>query len=405
MTPGVGSPQAEPRPRTRRHWPIRFSSPPGALRQYLEVLAMLVLRDRVRIEASSKCQLRCPICPTATGVNRHGSVGWGNLSIDALRQFVDAHPGIRKIELSNWGEIFLNPELKEIIEYAHQMGVKLTGDNGVNFNVVNDEVLEALVRHKFASLTISIDGASNETYQVYRKGGDLDRVIGNIERLNTFKEKYGSRLPRLIWQFVIFGHNEHELPLARALAKQLGMSFRSKLSADHWDRSYAPVRDADFVRTQSGLGVASREEFRERYGRDYKLPCQQLWLSPQINWDGKLLGCCENIWGDYGNVFESGLNSCIRSERYVYTKKMLLGQAEPRSDLPCFNCSFYRNRSLLRFFNANRAKRLLRFVFQAHVLRGNTALDSIVDIARSAQLSKDLVRFVRELPVALIHAA
>ena len=57
----------------------------------------------------------------------------------------DINSNILSIELSNWGEIFLNPELKEIIKYAYSKKIGLFADNGVNFNNVSDEVLECLI--------------------------------------------------------------------------------------------------------------------------------------------------------------------------------------------------------------------------------------------------------------------
>lgn len=39
-------------------------------------------------------------------------------------------------------------------------------------------------------------------------------------------------------------------------------------------------------------------------------------MNPQINWDGKLLGCCLNFWGDFGgNAFEQGLERILTSEK------------------------------------------------------------------------------------------
>jgi len=74
--------------------------------------------------------------------------------------------------------------------------------------------------------------------------------------------------------------------------------------------------------------------------------CYQLWDSPQINWDGKLLGCCVNRKKDFGNVFEEGLENCLKSEKYIYAKNMLKGKVRPREDIPCFDCpNFERIRS------------------------------------------------------------
>ena len=155
-----------------------------------------------------------------------------------------------------------------------------------------------------------------------RHGGSFRRVIANIERLNACKRRHASRYPELVWQFIVFGHNEHELPRARQMAASLGMRFFPKLHADHWDAGYSPVRDPETVKAQSGLTAVSHEEFRQRYQREYFVPCYQLWSSPQVNWDGKLLGCCDNVWGDFGNVFEAGLGATLTDERYIYAKRM-----------------------------------------------------------------------------------
>ena len=119
----------------------------------------------VRIEASTVCQLDCPLCPTAKGdVGR--LIGQGFLKFSHFKKFIDKNPSIRGIELSNWGELFLNNELLDIIRYAHQKNVQLTAYNGANLNTVSPKILEALVKYKFHSITCSIDGTTQETYQI-----------------------------------------------------------------------------------------------------------------------------------------------------------------------------------------------------------------------------------------------
>jgi pyruvate-formate lyase-activating enzyme len=311
-----------------------------------KALGRLLWSHSIRLEASSKCQLKCPACPTAKGINRDSVVGWGNLTVDAFERFVRANPRICHVELSNWGEIFLNPDLSAILKSAHESGVEITVDNGANFNSVREDALEALVKYRVRSLTIALDGATAESYRKYRQGGDIDRVIANIRKLNEHKRKYESQLPLLTWQFVIFGHNEHELAEAREAARSLGMRFATKLNVEGWGEQYSPVQDVEKVRAESGFGAASFTEFRAKYGRDLLVPCQDLWLRPQVNWDGKLLGCCVNMWGDFGNVFDSGLDECLAGEKYTYTQRMLLGEVPARSDSPCIHCHLYQNHAL-----------------------------------------------------------
>jgi hypothetical protein len=70
--------------------------------------------------------------------------------------------------------------------------------------------------------------------------------------------------------------------------------------------------------------------------------CLQLWNDPQINWDGKMLGCCRNFWGDFGgNAFTDGLIESVNSERMDCARKMLTGTSLPRDDIPCTACEMY----------------------------------------------------------------
>jgi MoaA/NifB/PqqE/SkfB family radical SAM enzyme len=267
-------------------------------------------------------------------------VGRGFLKYNDFKRLIDENPWIKEIELSNFGEIFLNPELLKIIKYAYDRDIILRADSGVNLNNVREDVLEGLVKYKFRSMNCSIDGASNETYKVYRVRGNFDTVIENIKKINLFKQQYQSEYPQLTWQFVVFGHNEHEIPLVKKLASELGMNIYLKLT---WDDKFSPVRDQDYVRKL--IGVASREEYKLKYGVEYMQGiCHQLWLEPQINWDGKVLGCCFTFWGDFGgNAFEDGLLESINSGKMNYARDMLLGKKAAREDIPCTTCIIYKH--------------------------------------------------------------
>ena len=293
----------------------------------------------IGLEATSLCQLQCPTCPTATGATR-AALGRGYLRARDFENLLDASPWVRTVELSNYGEMFLNPDLLRIMNAAQERGVTLTANNGVNLNSAKDEVLEGLVVHRFLSLTCSIDGAGAETYGAYRRGGDFETVIENIRRINAHKQRLQSAYPKLVWQFVVFGHNEHEIAGAREMATELGMKFYLKLSRDN---SFSPIRDKAAARREVGLDSVSREEYEQKYQVDYmRESCHQLWVSPQINWDGKVLGCCQNFWGDFGgNAFVDGLQESLEHEKIHNAREMLLGRREPLDGIPCTTCDHY----------------------------------------------------------------
>jgi len=296
---------------------------------------------RLRLEASSACNLRCPSCPTTTG-DTDRVVGKGWLEVRHFRELLDDNPGVAEVELSNWGEVFVNPELVAILREAHARRVGITLANGVNLNRCSDEALEAVVKYGVRSMTISIDGASQETYGAYRVRGDLRRVLAHIDAINAHKKRLGRERPVLCWQFVVMGHNEHEINQARRMAEERGMLFRAKLT---WDDDFSPLRNPEAVRKILGHAPTRNAWLKERDSDYAENTCLQLWSTPQVNWDGKLLGCCFNFWGDFGdNVFEQGLGAALGSGKMARAKKMLLGKAAVDATVPCATCNIYHER-------------------------------------------------------------
>jgi len=296
----------------------------------------------VGIDASTICQLRCKSC-SFQKKNYH-YLGRGFLTFANFKVFLDNNNYIKGIELSNYGEIFLNPELEDIIRYAFEKGVKLYALNGVNFNTVTDEVIEALVKYQFESISFSIDGACQEIYSIYRINGNFDTVINNIQRLNEYKLKYQSLFPKLKWQYVIMEHNENDVIKAKKMAQELGMELCFKLT---WVKGYIP-KNVEMLRKETGLEYFNRETVLKGTGKPYRnyYQCRKLYNNPNINWDGRLLGCSCNVSVDFGvNVFEIGLAEALNSPNYRYAKDMLRGKVgvpENAKNIPCINCYSYK---------------------------------------------------------------
>ena len=146
--------------------------------------------------------------------------------------------------------------------------------------------------------------------------------------------------------FVIFDHNVHEIEPARQMAAELNMSFFPKLSwGDLYGDEFSPVKDSEKATKASGLPVSSRKEYKEKFGQAYLRDgtCRQLWNAPQINFDGKMLGCCVNHWGNFGDVFEEGFDEVLNGEKMNYARQMLMGKAPARDDIPCTSCTYYKS--------------------------------------------------------------
>ncbi|HEA68986.1 MAG TPA: radical SAM protein [Desulfobacterales bacterium] len=295
--------------------------------------------ESIRLEICTLCQLQCPLCSGPRGKN-NSIYGQGYLSFEKFNAFMDKNPYIRRVEVASQGEVFLNNDLPRILESAYQRNITTTINGGANLNHAADEALEALVKFKTEVVRCAIDGATQETYATYRVGGKLKNVIENIQKINTYKEEYQSSKPDLIFQFIVFSHNEYEIDRAIVLAKMLKMKFTFRLNKIS---DFMPVKNRD--RLRKAFGYADREEYLEKLQKSYiRDACLTLWNLPQINWDGKLLGCPCNRWGFYEeNVFNGNLATCLNNERMRYARQMLMGKKPPRDDIFCMKCSGYRS--------------------------------------------------------------
>lgn len=301
------------------------------------------LPKTIRIDACSLCQLSCPKCfmrihPEYT---KRG-VGKGYLKFKNFKKFVDEN-NFEEIGLANSGEIFLNPELQDIIKYAYKKNIKLTAFTGVNLNYLTDEMAETLVKYKFNDLTVSIDGASSETYAIYRRGGDFTTVINNINKINFYKKLYNSPFPKMQYKFILFGHNEHEIDQAKILAKKLNMEI---VFATNYDQSYSPVKNVNLIKQK--IGIDPSVDLSKAYAQEYLKNhacwwhCKALWEAPQINWDGKMMGCyCLYDNSFSGNVFKDGLLNVLNHPKMIYAKNMILGNENPVKGIPCTDCKAF----------------------------------------------------------------
>lgn len=170
------------------------------------------------LDPSNFCQLQCPFCPT--GANK-GTRAKGRMDFDHFKKFMDrVGPYVIRMELMNWGESLFNPRLPDMIAEAKLHGISL--ELHENFNNVSEETIEKLVLSGLDVLSVSVDGLTQETYEKYRIGGNLERVLANLGTLVRKRREHGLETPKILWQFLVFRHNEHEVDRVEAFARERG---------------------------------------------------------------------------------------------------------------------------------------------------------------------------------------
>lgn len=100
---------------------------------------------------------------------------------------------------------------------------KIYTATSTNAHYLDDDNARKTIESGLDRLIISIDGTTQETYQQYRIGGSLEKVIKGAENMVKWKNKLKSKTPHLIFQFLVVKPNEHQIKEVQQLAKSIGI--------------------------------------------------------------------------------------------------------------------------------------------------------------------------------------
>ena len=306
------------------------------------------------IDTTNICQLKCPLCHTGLGNIKRDK---GVMHFDTFTNVVDQIKGhCIWLTLYSWGEPFLNKEIDRFIAYAHQARIATIISTNLN-KPLTPAMAESLVKSGLDAMIVSLDGVTQEVYEQYRVGGRIDRVISNVKLVTETKRRLGSKTPFVEWQFIVMRQNEHQIPAAREMAKELGvntitfkdvdfpMGANDPQTAERWlPESRAHLRAQAFDRP-----------FNEGAGR-----CWRLWRSGVVNWDGGYAPCCylTDKEQDFGDVTTHPVAEIWNNKRYVTARSLFRQDFEPEENVGCLTCSVYLESAAGRLRSATPVKAL-----------------------------------------------
>ncbi len=275
------------------------------------------------IEPTSLCNLHCPLCPSGNSqLTRNRS----RMDFDTFKTIIDKLPEtIRMLLLWNQGEPFMVREFIDMLRYARRRQLYLvTSTNGHFFN--NIDQVQDLIRSGINEIIISLDGTTQESYQKYRIGGDLDRVFHGIQNLGRIKRELQSPTPIIHLQFILMRHNLHQKKEIQILGRKYGadrLSFKT-LQVTGFENGKDFLPDDPVFTRYSGRSLDGQYITRKR--AFFPNDCLRLWYSLVVNCDGTVSPCCFDKDGDYvlGNLVEQAFEQIWRGENYQNFRQRLL---------------------------------------------------------------------------------
>jgi radical SAM protein with 4Fe4S-binding SPASM domain len=315
-------------------------------------LGLARLRGRpyvIFVDPINLCSLKCPLC--ATGNNEITRVQ-SRMDLEHFKRVIDAvAPWAYEVSLYNWGEPLLHRDIFHMIRYAKERNLATLMSSHLSLR--KQELMDRLIEAGLGELTVSLDGVTQDVYEKYRVGGNLELVLRNLRYLLERRRELGSPTPVIEWQFIVFKHNEHQMDQARQMARDLGVDLirfipaglpfdadpekKQRLAKDWFSTNpelrYQDPAAADF----------KNASFRQKGG------CYYLYRSMTVNPDGAVSPCCivYNDQYDFGNVLKDNVaqdnftslwnNDYFRSARSEFSRIAV----SPGKATVCKNCQIF----------------------------------------------------------------
>lgn len=300
-----------------------------------DAVLRLKKKPKLTIEVTNVCNLRCPLCPTASTMRRPR----GFMSLENYKKIIDGVVGLKSyVEMDFAGEPTLNKHLIEMISYANSRGIKTM--ISTNMMMGHGFDFEGLVKSGLTYIVMAVDGASQETENKYRVGADFRRVLKNMKAVTSARERLNSETPIITWQFIVMKHNQHEIVKAEKMAKEIGVDrllFKSlSIIIGKDGKTGASFIPHDRKKLSGNIDLPDDERYTKNYRdenaakKEVKV-CSWLWDSV-ILWNGDVTICCADYHGDavVGNVFrDGGFKNVWKSRKYAMMRKKIIRREIP----------------------------------------------------------------------------
>ena len=182
----------------------------------------------VEMDISNICNLRCVMCYFS--FDKYAQEDPLYLTPEKFSYLAQSLlPYARTLNLSLGNEPLTSPYFVDLLKIAsnYELEHLSFSTNGL---LMDREIAEAVLDSGVTEVVFSIDGATKQTYEKIRLGGDFARLLENIRMLAKMRTMRGNGIPKLRCDTVLMQSNIQELKDIVYLASDLGID---KINLNH----------------------------------------------------------------------------------------------------------------------------------------------------------------------------
>ncbi|MBF0168527.1 MAG: twitch domain-containing radical SAM protein [Alphaproteobacteria bacterium] len=187
-------------------------------------------RISLHIEPSNMCNLYCEHCLCTSERNQANPPPRRHLDIDAYeRMLLDLKERgilVGNIALVGFGEPLFHPRIGDLARMARRAFPDAHIYIDTNGNFGPKKALE-IANCGLNKVNVAIDGVDQRSYEMYRRGGNFEKVIAFTRHLSAAVRESGSAT-RIVWKYILFRWADSDLQImtARRMAEELGVEIQ-----------------------------------------------------------------------------------------------------------------------------------------------------------------------------------
>jgi radical SAM protein with 4Fe4S-binding SPASM domain len=254
--------------------------------------------NTLTVEPTNLCNLACLHCERHTMKRSKGL-----MEFELFEHIFAKNKGIHRVNLTNWGEPLLHPEICRMVRHLREKGIYVTMFS--NGTLLTRTLSENLVKSGLNTICFSLDGV-DETYKRIR-GWDYDDVAAKISSFLDINNKFGHPL-----------RTEINMVLFEQTTDATGELTR------RWEKKVDAISTTQLMKSSKQRGK----------------PCSILWRSMTIHWDGSIVPCCTDLDGAFllGTAREDDLWAIFNCKKMQNLRNTHLAHRFPPL---CRHCSEY----------------------------------------------------------------
>lgn len=282
----------------------------------------------LNIELTNNCNLDCVFCP-----RKFSNRSLGLISPLLFKKIID---GIKRSKSKLWtiwlmkdGEPLIHPHLAEFIAYIKGKNITRQVEIYSNGILLNEENTKKIIFSGLDSMIISLDAVDRKGYEIIKGKDEYKKVTDNVILFMKIKKKLNKNKPLLSVKIIDNGKNKKDIYKFKKL----------------WSEKVDNVLVQKMHNWEGSVNLTKKKD-KKRY------PCNLPWLSPAVNWNGKVTSCCINYKKNelmMGDLSSQGLKKIWCGQKYKELRKAHL-EGNLEKFPTCQHCDYWQQLPNMKFW-------------------------------------------------------